>query len=93
MIVTSVTFNSEWMIALFTDGGGWMIAIPINNPEKKQPTLNLTSKQYYNNGNWNNIETASIRHYNESMVFIYMSGITSANNVTALVSFVGTLTI
>lgn len=49
-ILNTITFRGEWLTAINANGAGWTIAIPCNNPQRKQPTLNLSHKRYYNAG-------------------------------------------
>ena len=91
--VRKINFSGEWLTATNVAGGGWTLMIPFDNPDKIQPTLNLSAKKYFTGSAWADITSVSIRHYTETAVYLYMTGITVSNNITALVYFNGTLSI
>lgn len=92
------TFNNEWLYALYVPSFGWNILVPIVNPSKKIPTLNITTADYYS-GSWTsiNLSTANIRidTYNETMALITIStsAITTSQSSPALVRLKGYLSI
>lgn len=91
-IATKVTFNSEWIHANLSNGGGWKMLIPLNNPNKTRPTLSLTSVQYFNGASWVNC-SCSLANTFETFVTFNLSGINMPNNEVVLVRLSGTLTL
>lgn len=62
-----VTFNNEWLICHKLYGGGLMVLVPILNPQKSYPTLNITSAEIYTTSGWISVsfigaQTVTITH-------------------------------
>lgn len=64
----TVTFNNEWRNAFKPPAGNLTTVIPINNPTRTAPTLNITSAEVYVGG-WKSC-TVAIQGITETQIDI-----------------------
>lgn len=88
-LAKTVTFNNEWLISSYAVGGGYRIIIPLNNPNKSTPTLNVSSCEYFDGNSWVS-SSVSIANIFETFVVLSISG---GGNRNVLIRLTGTLSL
>lgn len=92
----TLTLNNEWLITPTAPGGGVRLMIPILNPNKSTPKVDITSGQMYSSSNgWVDI-TSEISCYaaTETFCMLSMSAPFTVNTGSSyLVRLTGTITV
>lgn len=87
-----VTFNNEWRNAFKPSAGNLTTVIPINNPTRTAPTINITAEIY--SYGWKTC-TCSIEYYTETEICIRLvepSDVSLTDGNVYLVRFSGSIT-
>lgn len=88
----TVTFNNEWRNAYKPPAGNLSTVIPINNPTRTAPTINITAEIY--SYGWKTC-TCSIQYYTETEICIELaapSDVSLTDGNVYLVRFSGSIT-
>ena len=75
-----IVFNDEWIIGFSAYGSPTiLIQIPLDNPDKKTPKLNITSAKIFTHAGWEDFTETVIMTVTETFIEISCSGHTPEN--------------
>lgn len=88
----TISFNGGWIEGNKIYGAGIVITIPIYNPNKIEPTVNLTTAQVFHEGQWKDI-TYSTRQAHETFVTVVFADDYITVGDSCLVRLTGTISV
>lgn len=89
----TITLNNEWRPAFKASGDSLTTIIPINNPSRVAPTLNITG-EVYTGSSWSNISISNTFSYNETeLILRFGTNVSITNGNVYLIRLTGTITV
>ena len=92
-----IVFNDEWIIGFSAYGSATiLIQIPLDNPDKKTPKLNITSAKIFTHAGWEDFTETAIMTVTETFIEISCSGHTPENidiGNCCIIKLIGTIEI